>query len=380
VRSKKESDSRAFMRNRKNPLWVAIPYWASRWRSGLIRLLERALSGSNISDRLGGDLSQIQHLDEVAKQIQELQTVSSPVLSNRIEIDGFPTYQASLQRKMGIIKDCAVNINSGLIRLNSGFILDGALPHWQQLMYQGGFVHEYRSLRKPKSHLSGTYLIVPSAKYFYHFVIEDLPNISWALENYPECKVLLSTKSSAWQFEILENLSIPFDVSPLESCVIEKVVFVTAPRVLTSPDITRIQGFRKNSNSKINNLKIFVARGVKDRGDLKLENQLIDFLSSKGYLVIYTDEISFAEQRDFFERASRVISFHGGALTNLVWCQPQTKVLEIFNHAFRTYDYAKLCAEAQLDYYSLNLFNFDSGSHVSAQLANLVPKAFLVNE
>lgn len=355
-------------------------YWVPRWRSGLIRFMERVLTGSNISDRLGGDLTQIQHLDEVAKQIQEINTVSPPVFSNKIEIDGVATFQASVQRKMGLLKDCAVNIKSGLIRLNSGFILDAALPHWQQLMYQGGYVHEYRSLRNPKRYLKGTYLVVPSAKYFYHFIVEDLPNVSWALAHYPECKVLLWEKCPKWQIEILQNLDISFELTELESTVIERVVFVTAPRTLTSPDVSRIQGFRKKSVSKINDLKIYVARGMKDRGDLKLENELIDFLSNIGYLVIYPDQISFAAQRDFFERASKVISFHGGALTNLVWCQPQTKVLEIFNHAFRTYDYAKLCAESQLEYLSLNLYNLDSELGFSAQFPNLIPEAFQVNE
>lgn len=344
-----------------------------------MRFLERVLSGSNISDRLGGDLTQIQHLKEVSRQILEMQVVSQPVFSKKIEVDGVPTQGASLPRKLGILKDCNVNIRTGLIRLKSGFILDGVFPHWQQLLYQGGFVHEYRNLREPKNYLSGTFLVVPTAKYFYHFIIEDLPNISWALEFYPQCKVLLSAKSPAWQLNVLEDLNINYELTSIQSSIIERLVFVTAPRVLTSPDIERIQGLRVTSHSNLNDLRIYVARGQKDRGDSNLEKELIKFLSSNNYKVVYPDEISFSEQRMIFERSTRIISFHGGALTNLVWCRPKTKVLEIFNHPFRTYDYAKVCAETQLDYFPLNFDDLEWEQNLSEKLASLIPEEFLSN-
>jgi hypothetical protein len=367
------------MKNRKNSLGSILVYWAPRWRSGLIRFLERVLSGSNISDRLGGDLSQIQHLGEVRAQIIEIQVVSDPFFSKKFEIDGVPTQGASLQRKVGLLKDCNVHVRTGLIRLKSGFILDGAFPHWQQLLYQGGYVHEYRTLRNSKKYLPGTYLAIPTAKYFYHFIIEDLPNISWALEFYPECKVLLSVKSPTWQLNVLEDLNIKYELTSVQSSTIERLVFVTAPRMLTSPDIERIQGFRIAPHSTNEDLRIYVARGQKDRGNSKLETELIKFLQSKGYKVIYPDDIAFSEQRMFFETSSRIISFHGGALTNLVWCRPQTRVLEIFNHSFRTYDYAKICAETQLNYFHLNFNNFEWGPDLAAKLVELIPEEFLTN-
>jgi hypothetical protein len=374
-----KSKSQTFIRNRSNPLGISLKNWSRRWRSGLIRLLERILSGSNISDRLGGDLSQIQHLEEVSNQLIEIKVVSKPEFSTPIEIDGISSYQASTARKIGILRNCSVDINSGLIRLQSGFVLDGALPHWQQLLYQGGFSHEYRELRNPKVLITGTYLVVPNAKYFYHFVLEDLPNLSWVLEHYPECKVLLHSNSPKWQIDVLDDLQISYTLTSLRSAKVEKLIFVTSPRALIASDLNRIKALRKNSPTNSNNTDIYIARGDKDRGDSHLESELMEYFASIGFTVLVPDKTSFSEQRKLFERAERVVSLHGGALTNLVWCNPGTKVLEVFNHPFRTYDYAKICAQSELEYYSLNLYRSRSRGEFALGISEAIPEGFIPN-
>ncbi len=374
-----KSTSQTFIKNRSTPPGMSVKIWSRRWRSGLIRLLERILSGSNISDRLGGDLSQIQHLEEVSNQLIEIKIVSKPEFSKPIEIDGISTYQASVARKIGILRDCSVDINSGLIRLQSGFVLDGALPHWQQLLYQGGYTHEYRGLRNTKQLITGTYLVVPNAKYFYHFVLEDLPNLSWALEHYPECRVLLHSNSPKWQTDVLNDLQIAYTLTSLRSAKVENLVFATSPRALISSDLNRIKALRKNSPTQSNNSSIYIARGDKDRGDSQLESELIEYFASMGFTILVPDKTSFSEQRKLFERAERVVSLHGGALTNIVWCHPRTKVLEIFNHPFRTYDYAKICAQSELEYFSLNLDSSRTRDEFKSGISEAIPEGFTPN-
>lgn len=373
------SGLQAFINNRRNPIGKAFHYWTRRWRSGLMRLMERILAGANVSDRLGGDLSQIAHLEEVSNQIQETKVVSKSEFSHPIEVDGIPTIQASLPRKIGILNDCSVDLISGLIRLDSGFILDGVLPHWQQLLYQGGLTHEYRKTRNPKRYFSGTYLVVPTAKYFYHFIVESLPNISFALENYPGCKVLINSRSPKWQFEILEQLGIDFTVTVASAAKAQKLVFVTAPRLLTSNDLLRIKSLGKSFPTATLGLKLYIARGDKDRSNSKLESELKSLLLGKGFQIIYPDDLSFSEQKNLFENAKSIVSFHGGALTNIVWCGPGTKILEIFNHAFRTYDYAKICAESDLKYFSVNLHAATDFESLEDRKIQIIPDEFLAD-
>jgi hypothetical protein len=374
-----KSTSQTFIKNRSNPLGMSVKIWSRRWRSGLIRLLERILSGSNISDRLGGDLSQIQHLEEVSNQLIEIKIVSKPEFSKPIEINGISTYQASVARKIGILRDCSVDINSGLIRLQSGFVVDGALPHWQQLLYQGGLTHEYRGLRNPKQLFAGTYFVIPNAKYFFHFVLETLPSYSWALEQHPDCKVLMNSNSPKWQIDVLDNLQISYTLTSLNSVKVEKLVFVTSPRALISSDLDRIKSLRKASPRHPDKIQLYIARGDKDRGDSYLESELIKYFASIGFKTLVPDETPFAEQRELFERAERVVSFHGGALTNIVWCSPGTKVFEILNNPFRTYDYAKVCAQSGLEYFPLNIDSSRIRGKFTPGIPETIPEGFIPN-
>jgi capsular polysaccharide biosynthesis protein len=338
------------------------------------------LAGANISDRLGGDLSQIRHLEDVSEQIAELITCNISEFSKPPQIQEISDVQASRPRRIGRLKTCAVDVRSGLIVLESGFVVDGALPHWQQLLYQGGFAHEYYRARQTKKTISGTYIAIPAAKYFYHFVIEDLANIAWAIERYSACKVLIHDSSPKWQLDILDSLKIPYLITNLESARVENLIFVTSPRLLIRSDILKIQSLNKMSRDQNHNLSLYITRGDKDRGDSSLERMLVEYFSSRNFKIVSPDDISFSEQREIFSKANKVVSMHGGALTNTVWCKEGTKVLEIFNHPFRTYDYAKLSAEAGLDYNSINLDSSLPAKFTSEELISLLPQAFLEND
>ena len=69
------------------------------------------------------------------------------------------------------------------------------------------------------------------------------------------------------------------------------------------------------------------------------------------------DELPIHEQIAVIRRASSIVSFHGGALSHLVWCDKGTKVLEIFNHPYRSYDFARIAIEGGLTYSAVDTSN-----------------------
>ena len=372
-----ENQTDGFFRNRKPKISDSLRYWRSRWRSGILRLAERVLSGANISDRLGGDLSQIRHLPEVSNQVSEYKVVSNAEFALPISIDQYSTLEASTPRKMGVLENCLVDFRSGLIRLDAGFILDGALPHWQRLLYQGGLAHEYKKLEKSTHNMFGTFLVIPPAKYFYHFILEDLASIAWVLKEYPMCRAVLHQDAPNWQRSVLDDLQINYVLTEKSHARIENLVFVTSPRLLTQSEVNIVKSLSPITPGDTKNRSIFLARGEKDRGDLVLENSLIEYLSQHGYEVINPDQISFKEQSHLFVNSDRIVALHGGALTNLVWCMSDTRVLEIFNHPFRTYDYAKICAQANLKYFPLNIVAHSVDTNIPLPLDKLIPQEFI---
>ena len=65
------------------------------------------------------------------------------------------------------------------------------------------------------------------------------------------------------------------------------------------------------------------------RRNIVNENEIIKALKKKGYARVFLEDYSVQEQASMFFQAKAIIGVHGSGLTNLVFCQPKTKVLEI---------------------------------------------------
>jgi hypothetical protein len=73
--------------------------------------------------------------------------------------------------------------------------------------------------------------------------------------------------------------------------------------------------------------KIFISRD--DAPARKLINAEEVFMALQGWETVTLTGMSTEKQIELFSSASHVISTHGAGLTNLLWCQPGTKVIEI---------------------------------------------------
>lgn len=106
-----------------------------------------------------------------------------------------------------------------------------------------------------------------------------------------------------------------------------------------SLDYLRKSYLKKNYNKKYK--KIFV-----DRDQLKLidmknlqeyknfrilinENEIKEYLTSKGFIIIKPENFSFKEQINIFSNAKCVIGLYGAAMMMLSFCKKNTKVIEI---------------------------------------------------
>ena len=97
-----------------------------------------------------------------------------------------------------------------------------------------------------------------------------------------------------------------------------------------------------------------------DRADSKFSHcQIINHLELKKYLkkkkfkIVKLADQSFAKQIYMFWNANCIIGAHGAALTNLVFCKPKTKVIELkpFGHPGKNYQ--RISKVNNLHYYSI---------------------------
>lgn len=83
------------------------------------------------------------------------------------------------------------------------------------------------------------------------------------------------------------------------------------------------------------------------------EDQVISFLEDWGFTSIALESMSFSEQVLCMASAKIVVAVHGAGLSNLVFCNPGTKVLEIFSPAHVQNTYWRISNVCELEHYHL---------------------------
>lgn len=76
---------------------------------------------------------------------------------------------------------------------------------------------------------------------------------------------------------------------------------------------------------------IYISRGSVTSRRILNEDEVINVLNKFGFKSVTLETMSVAEQASLMASAKVVIAPHGSGLTNLVFCSPGTKVIEIFS-------------------------------------------------
>src|SRR6476469_9150065 len=76
--------------------------------------------------------------------------------------------------------------------------------------------------------------------------------------------------------------------------------------------------------------RIYISRNAGTERRTINEYEVLNLLNELGFTRIFAESISFAEQVSLMAQAEVVVLMHGSAVINLVFCQPGTKVIEIF--------------------------------------------------
>ena len=96
--------------------------------------------------------------------------------------------------------------------------------------------------------------------------------------------------------------------------------------------------------------KIFVGRADARHRVLQHESEICRQLVLRGFEAYECEGKSVAEQARLFHLAETIVAAHGAALTNLVFCEPGTTVLELFSPKYVNPCYRDTCVAANLKY------------------------------
>jgi hypothetical protein len=191
---------------------------------------------------------------------------------------------------------------------------------------------------------------------YYHWTLEAIPRIGAVLksglswEDFDQ--LLIRNKAHRFQVEGLEALGCPQQkvlTEPTLSCFdCEQVTTTTHPanyspsefaiNYLTGPFADAVKSHTGYQQEQPCSEKIYISR-LGSRRELANESEVIKFLLERGFSIVNLETLSLQSQIRLFEGARIVVAAHGAGLANIVYCKPDTRVIEIFhpNHVETMY-------------------------------------------
>ena len=243
-----------------------------------------------------------------------------------------------LNENVAVIKDGTIlnghsyqQVNGKLESIQQNSILKNGTPYFQKKI-NGNIVNL----------LQGS-----SGENYFHFMFDVLPKL-WLIESkikFEEIDYFLLNKKIDWQIKILSMIGVSsnkiLSAKQYRHIKATRVISVTHPwylegyiqeQVANIPDwiIYELRAHFLNKNISKKNLKIFI-----DRSDSKFKhckiinnNELISFLENKNFQIVKPEKLSLNQQIDIFNNAKIILGGHGAALTNIIFCEKNTNIIE----------------------------------------------------
>ena len=226
----------------------------------------------------------------------------------------------------------------------------------------------YKQILPPVAKIKGTvaYLSDTTPTNYYHWMCATLPLIRFyqTSTNLSEIDFFYvgNFPLSGFHKESLERAGIPMNRIVQEACTADRIVAAINSRFINFNDPISREAylftrnlFRDECNVGIKHEKtrIYVKRGNATRRRVINEAEVIDLLEQYGFQAVEMDNKTVKEQAETFANAEAIVAPHGAALTNLLFAQSNTKVIEIFPDGFINNCFYVLANYGNLNYFYL---------------------------
>ena len=212
---------------------------------------------------------------------------------------------------------------------------------------------------------------------YYHWMTDDLPRLA-SLRHMPsQTRILIREPMRKYQRESLKLLGLEDRVDPVSGrhFTVERFHF-SSPVGMTGCTNPFVVSWLREQYARYLRPgtglpeKLFVLRRGKTRGVIN-QDELAEHLMRRGWVPIDLEECSFEHQIALFANASHIIAEHGAALTNLLWCRPETKILELCADNFLNGCYEGIALCVGLDH-RFEIFKADWANRIHVPLERLL--------
>jgi len=312
---KKWRDNRPSSRFFKLKRWITNPVGA------FVRLLEFVYFGQPIVSFFVGKAGNLESIIHLGKSINT----------------------SDSNENLNYLNSARVDLRTNFIQLDTGHVLNsGMLPNE---IYSGQYWNQLRDIRKSKVEglLPGIFYPVATQEYFFHFLLEEFPEILSANRSIEGINFISLESQPKFVEELCELAGVRLQIFEKSIQFCEKLVIPTYLRANSAWSLEQLKTFR--SRTRVDESypqKILLLRKGKARSDVDFEESLTNFMAPFGFQVVDPENYSSSEQINIFSNATEVVAIHGAALSNLVFSNSNCKVFEIFSHPYRTYFFREI--------------------------------------
>ncbi len=214
-------------------------------------------------------------------------------------------------------------------------------------------------LSKPQ-HLSGAWTSLVSnwgtGNNYYHWLTDCLCRLLVRDQLPEETKILIPRSDRPFVQETLELLGISEQCfpAPSEHVVIERFYFCSPTAMTGVWNPLGYNWLRKKftpyRSPSANGAPIFFTRGAATSRVPSNIHKIEQTFRSYGFEIIDCCDLSVREQIWIASSAPAIAGLHGAAMTNILWAQPKTPILEIFQPDYLNACYEQIANQGQLKY------------------------------
>jgi capsular polysaccharide biosynthesis protein len=207
-------------------------------------------------------------------------------------------------------------------------------------------------------------LSVAGGDNYFHWMFDVLPRLHLIAASSFKLEIdhyLVNGIHYAFQRQTLALLNIPTEkiVCTDENfhCQYEQLIVPSLPGITGATTMFQCDFLRKSfllsPGASAPTKRIYISRRDATTRRILNEEALVELLNQLDFQIVSMDGRSVVEQASLFHAAQIIVAPHGAALTNLVFCHPACKVLEIFAPGYLNPCYRAICNLIRVDYWYL---------------------------
>lgn len=211
-----------------------------------------------------------------------------------------------------------------------------------------------------------------SGNVYFHWMVDILPRLELLRQSGIKLEqidwFLVNSYQAPFQRETLTRLGIP-EFKILESdrfphIQAQQLIVPSWPGYMGWLQPWAIDTLRRWFLPKSQNLgrnypeRIYISRGDASYRRVLNEDEVIQFLRPWGFVTVQLETLSFGEQVALFAQAKVIMGAHGSGLTNILFCQPGTQVIEWMSPHYNRHYYWVISQYLGLEHYCLTAEGF----------------------